>query len=165
MVSIAFGIHVRVLVAAIAAVLFALAVPSFGAAQTALIGSWQLNLAKSHFSPGPPFRSLTITYDAIGQGMRNSFNGIDADGKSLHGTFTVIEDGKYHPVTGVPDYDESAYKRIDANTLDNTRMKAGRVVQSGRRMLSPDGRTLTFTQTGVNANGQQINDILVYDKQ
>jgi hypothetical protein len=155
----------RAIVCVLAACVFAALVPDVGAAQSALIGTWKLNVAKSTFSPGPPFRSSTITYEAIGQGLRNTFESVDASGKTLRGTFTVVEDGKYYPVTGVPDFDSSAYKRIDANTLENTRMKAGRVVQSGRRVLSPDGRTLTFTATGVNANGQQINDVAVYERQ
>jgi hypothetical protein len=33
------------------------------------------------------------------------------------------------------------------------------------RVLSADGKTLTFTTTGLNANGQQINDFAVYEKQ
>jgi hypothetical protein len=31
--------------------------------------------------------------------------------------------------------------------------------------LSADGKTLTFTVTGVNATGQQINTVAMYDKQ
>jgi len=33
------------------------------------------------------------------------------------------------------------------------------------RVLSADGKTLTFTTTGLNANGQQINDFAVYENQ
>jgi len=32
-------------------------------------------------------------------------------------------------------------------------------------LLSADGKTLTFTTTGLNANGQQINDFAAYEKQ
>jgi hypothetical protein len=39
------------------------------------------------------------------------------------------------------------------------------MVQTGTRVLSEDGKTVTFTMTGVNANGQQVNDVIVYDKQ
>jgi hypothetical protein len=31
--------------------------------------------------------------------------------------------------------------------------------------VSADGKTLTITATGVNATGQQINNVDVYDKQ
>ncbi len=33
------------------------------------------------------------------------------------------------------------------------------------RVLSADGKTLTFTTTGLNADGQQINDFAAYEKQ
>jgi hypothetical protein len=39
------------------------------------------------------------------------------------------------------------------------------VVQTVTEVLSEDGKTLTFTITGVNANGQQINNVAVYEKQ
>jgi hypothetical protein len=97
--------------------------------------------------------------------LRNTVEGVDGNGSPVRATFTVIEDGKAHPVTGVPDFDTSAYKRLDAYTVDNTRMKAGRIVQTGTRFLSREGRTLVFTQKGVNAGGQQINDVVVFDKQ
>jgi hypothetical protein len=41
----------------------------------------------------------------------------------------------------------------------------GKVVQTVTEVLSEDGKTLTFTSTGANANGQQINNAAVYEKQ
>jgi hypothetical protein len=32
-------------------------------------------------------------------------------------------------------------------------------------VLSADGKTLTFTTTGANASGQQINNVAVFEKQ
>ena len=34
------------------------------------LGTWKLNLAKSTYSPGPPPKSLTVTIEAAGQGMK-----------------------------------------------------------------------------------------------
>jgi hypothetical protein len=65
----------------------------------------------------------------------------------------------------VPSYDASSYKIVNDTTVELTRMKAGKVVQTGTRMLSADGKTVTFTMTGVNANGERVNDVIVYDKQ
>jgi len=31
---------------------------------TPFTGTWKLNLAKSRFNPGPPFRSFTLTFTA-----------------------------------------------------------------------------------------------------
>jgi hypothetical protein len=39
------------------------------------------------------------------------------------------------------------------------------VIQTGTWVVSPDGKALTVTFTGTNANGRQVNNILIYDKQ
>ena len=77
----------------------------------------------------------------------------------------IFTDGKSYPVTGVPAYDASSYKQVNDSTVESSRTKAGNVIQTMTRVLSADGKTLTFTATGVNANGQQINDVSVYEKQ
>jgi hypothetical protein len=81
------------------------------------------------------------------------------------GVFTVGYDGQLHPVTGVAAFDANSNRRVDAYTLDYTRTKAGRVVQTGRLVLSTDGKTATFATTGVDENGQQISNVVVYEKQ
>ncbi len=148
------------------AVLLAMALPQVGFAQSNLVGTtWKLNLAKSKFSPGPPPRSQTLSYQAEGQGMRGTNEGIDAQGNPTKAVLVIVTDGKSYPVTGVPDFDAASYKQVNDSTMEGTRTKAGRMVQTLTRVLSADGKTLTFTTTGVNANGQQINAVAVYDKQ
>jgi hypothetical protein len=65
----------------------------------------------------------------------------------------------------VPDFDASTYKIVNESTVEMTRTKAGKAAQTQTRVISADGKTLTFTATGINANGQQINNVSVYDKQ
>jgi hypothetical protein len=43
------------------------------------------------------------------------------------------------------------------------RLKDGKEVQRGTRVVT-DGKTLTFTTKGVNASGQQIDNVAVYEK-
>jgi hypothetical protein len=148
------------------AIVFATALPQIGFAQSdPLLGTWQLNLAKSKYSPGPPPKSGTI-YRGEGQNRKATAVGIDATGKP---TVIVlpeyIPDGKPHPVTGAPAYDASVWTRIDAYTLNVSRTKAGKVVQTVPNVVTPDGKTLTLTTTGTDENGRQINSISVYDKQ
>src|SRR5262249_23767771 len=135
-------------------------------AQSNLLGgAWKLNPAKSKFNPGPAPRSSTLTYEAVGQGFRATNEGIDAQGNPTKGVFGVyLYDGKSYPVTGVAAYDASSYKMINDNIAEMNRTKAGKLIQTVIRMLSADGKTLTFTTTGVNANGQQITDFSVYEK-
>src|SRR5262245_2326913 len=62
-----------------------------------IIGTWKLNLVKSKFSPGPPSKSLTVTYEAGGQGIKVTVKGRDAEGKPIDYQFTANYDGKDYP--------------------------------------------------------------------
>jgi hypothetical protein len=129
------------------------------------IGTWKLNAAKSRYNPGPPPKSQTITITAAGNGITVMSRGTDAAGKPLATDYTVAFDGKDVPVKGSPSYDMTSAKRVDANTTELTRKKAGKAVQSVRRAVSADGKTMTITTTGVNENGDKISNVGVFDKQ
>jgi hypothetical protein len=143
------------------------ALPQAGIAQSnPLIGTWKINLAKSKYSPGPAPRSGTTIFEAIGQGLKITAEGNDAQGNPTKVNFGVISfDGKSYPVTGAPAYDASSYKQVNASTFEGTRTKAGKVVQTITIVLSADGKSRTVTTTGVDEKGQQINDVAIYDKQ
>jgi len=129
-----------------------------------LIGTWKLNLTKSKFDPGPPPQSSAMHYERAGQGFRDTVTGVDARGRATTSVFMMIYDGKLYPTTGVIGYDASAFTRVDDHTVTYIRTLSGKVVATGTRVLSRDGKTLTFTGTGTSANGRQHN-VAVYDKQ
>jgi hypothetical protein len=135
-----------------------------GQATDPAAGTWELNLEKSKFSPGPPPKSLTRTYEVTRAGVKYTAKGIDADGKPTLVQFTAKYDGKDYPVTGSPDFDAISLKRIDAFKSEATLKKAGKVVQTITRVVSQDSETLTLTVKGTNAKGQTVNDVLVFDK-
>jgi hypothetical protein len=145
----------------------AMALPQIGFAQSnSSAGTWKLNLARSKFSPGPPPGSSTLAFQVEGQSLRAAAEGIDGQGnptKVVHGPY--LYDGKSYPVMGARGYDAASYKIVNDSTDEITRTKLGKVVQTVTEVLSADGKTLTFTTTGVNANGQQINNVAVYEKQ
>ena len=140
------------------------ALPQVGLAQTNL-GTWKLNLAKSTYSPGPAPRSSTFIFQGEGQNLKNTTEGIDAEGKPVKAVFIHIYDGKPYPTTGVPGIDSSAYTRVDPNIVKFTRMNAGKVVQTGSHVVSSDGKTLTVITSGTDASGREINNVAVYEKQ
>ena len=43
--------------------------------------------------------------------------------------------------------------------------KAGKVTATQQSVVSADGKTRTVTTKGVNATGQPVNNVAVYDKQ
>ena len=125
-----------------------------------IIGTWKLNLAKSKLSPGPPPKNQTLTYEAVGQGVKVTVKGTDAEGKPIESQFTANYDGKDYPVTGNPYWDTVTWKRIDAYKSESTRKKAGKVVGTAARVVSKDGKTMTLTE-----KGEKISNTLVYEKQ
>jgi len=129
------------------------------------LGTWKLNLAKSKFSPGPAPKSLTLKFEASQDGIKLTSDGVDADGKPTHGSYTSKFDGKDVPWAGNPNADTASPKRIDANSYQNTWKKDGKVTVTAKAVVSADGKTLTVTQTGKNAKGEAVNTTAVYDRQ
>jgi hypothetical protein len=143
-------------------------VASVAAAQIeSRIGTWELSLAKSTFSPGPPPKKQTLIFQAAGPQWVALLQGIDASGKPINPDMNNLAmnfDGKDHPTANM-DYDTTAWKRIDANRYEVIRKKGGKIVLTSLNVLSKDGRTMTITTKGVNAEGQTINNVRVFEKQ
>jgi len=129
------------------------------------MGTWKLNVAKSQFSPGPPPQSLTVKVEPSGQGEKVSTEGANADGTRTATQYTANFDGKDYPLTGSPVAETVSLKRIDRRTTDRTDKKAGSVAQTLKRVVSQDGKTMTVTVKGKNAQGQDVNNTLVFEKQ
>jgi len=136
------------------------------AAQTAdpLLGTWELNVAKSKFHSGPAPKSETRTYVVAGNEIKATSKRVDANGKTTTGAWTVNYDGKDRPATGLVDGDSLSLKRIDAFSAEFTQKKAGKVVATGKRVISKDGKAMTISTKGTNAKGQAFDDVLVFDK-
>lgn len=129
------------------------------------IGTWTLNVAKSTYSPGPAPQSQTLTIEASGQAEKVTSVVVNADGTRTTTQYTAGFDGKDNPLTGSPIADVVSLKRIDTHTTERTDKKAGKVVQTIRRVVSQDGKTMTTTAIGTNAKGQAMNNVVVFERQ
>jgi len=166
LVSVSNHVDRRVLISILAASALAVALPQSGFAQAdPLLGTWKLNLAKSTFAPGPAPRSDILTYQGAGANLTATSEIVDSAGKTMNVVFMRIYDGQPHPTTGSPDYDTSAYTRVDANTYIISRTKAGRLVEVDTQVISQDGKTNTVNTRGVTAAGQPTNMVQVFEKQ
>jgi hypothetical protein len=128
------------------------------------IGTWKLNVAKSKFSPGPAPKSLTVKFEAAGKGVKITVEGISADGKPMKGGYTANYDGKDYPQNS-PVADAVSLRRIDANTVERTDKKAGKVVQVLTSVMAKDGKTFTLTTKGTNAKGESVHNVSLWEKQ
>ena len=130
------------------------------------VGLWKINLAKSKYSPGPAPKSATTRIEAAGAGTKVVVDTVTADGTVRHWEFTSSYDGKDSPVTGNnPDADVVARSRVNANTVQTISKKGGKVTITQLSVVSGDGKTRTVTTTGVNASGQKVNNVIVYERQ
>ena len=130
-----------------------------------VIGTWQLNVSKSTFKPGPAYKSQVRTYSPSGQSLTIVIKTVYADGRETTMQTTDRPDGRDYPVTGSPDADSDSHKQVDSNTATFTLKRAGKVVQTGSRTVSRDGKTLALKRKGTTAKGENFDDVLVFDKQ
>ncbi len=134
------------------------------AAQNPHLGTWKLNEAKSKITPGTQ-KNLTVTYEAAGDNIKATLDGVDAQGKPTHNEWTGKFDGKDYPVTGDPTSDMRSYKKIDDRTLEATAKKDGKVTLTARIVISADGKTRKLTTNSTDASGKKIVNTALYDKQ
>ena len=129
------------------------------------VGTWKMNVAKSKSSPGPGPKSQILKFTASPAGITLNSEGVTADGSVRKGSYTSKFDGKDVPWTGNPDADTAAPLKVDDNNYTNTWKKGGNTTINAKAAVSADGKTLTVTQTGKNAKGEDMNSTAVYDKQ
>ena len=129
------------------------------------LGTWNLDLAKSKYSPGPAPKSLTLKFEATPGGIKFTSDGVSADGKPNHSMFLSRFDGKDVPYEGNPDGDMATPRKMDDNSYSNTWKKGGKATITAKVVVSADGKTMTITQTGTNAKGEAVNNTIVYNKQ
>ena len=127
--------------------------PAFAA--DPIVGAWKLNVAKSKFSAGAALTAGTRVYtEANGlYTLDQKLTGTDGKEKSNR---VQYRDGKDEKQATAGAADTTHAKKIDANTWDFDLKKDGKVVLSGRIVVSADGKTRTVTASGTDANGKKI---------
>jgi hypothetical protein len=132
------------------------------------LGTWNMDAEKSRFSPGPTPKSLTITFEAAGDGVKSTSQATGADGPSTSWSYTANYDGKDNPITGTGapgGADTVALKRVSEYRTESTLKKGGKVVRTARLIVAKDGKVMKILAKGKNADGTVSSVVLVLDKQ
>jgi len=149
-------------------IVFTLAMCLVGAAvcfaQDANLGTWKLNEAKSKLAKGAP-KNTTVVYEAVGDNVKVTIDGIGSDGKPTHNEWTGKYDGKDYPVVGDPSSDARSITKIDDHALGFNGKKSGKTTISGHVVVSADGKSRTVTSSGTDSKGNKVSSTAVYDKQ
>ena len=130
----------------------------------AALGTWELNVSKSSFNPGPAPKSQRRTYTRTAQGLSYAATTAEVDGTSVTEGWTGTYDGRDYPFTGIPDIDSQAVKAIDSLKAEFTLKKGATILRSGSRVISSDGKVMTVTVKGTNAKGGAVHNVMVFDK-
>jgi hypothetical protein len=133
-------------------------------AADANMGTWKLNEGKSKFGAGAT-KNMTVVWEMVGDKVKVTVDGIDADGKPVHNEWTGSLDGKDYPVVGDTASDARSVKKVDDRTSDFTGKKGGKATVTGRIVVAADGKSRTVTTTGTNSKGAKVTSTAVYDKQ
>lgn len=127
------------------------------------IGTWKINEAKSKLAGKA--RNHTVVYEAAGDEIKVTVDGVDENGGAVHHEWTGKFDGKDYAVTGDTSSDTRSYRMVDKNTLAIAAKKGGKETLTGRIVVSADGKMRTVTTTGTDAAGKKVTNVAVYDKQ
>jgi hypothetical protein len=128
-------------------------------------GTWKMNAAKSTYSPGPAQKSVTLKIESDGTTYKVDSQGVDANDEPIHVQFEAKFDGKDYPATGLPAGDHVSVKRVNASTVQVTMKEGDKPVMTVTSVVSKDGKTRTSTFRGKTAQGQDIHNVVVYDKE
>jgi hypothetical protein len=132
-------------------------------ADSPMMGTWKINEAKSKYAPGVP-KGITVVYEAAGDSIKCTIDGVDAQGKPTHSEWTGKFDGKDYPVTGDTNSVRSV-KRVNDYTFDVAIKEGGKVTMSGKLVIAENGKTRTLTLHSTDPNGKKVTSKFVYDKQ
>jgi hypothetical protein len=122
--------------------------PAF-AADNPWVGTWKLNLAKSHFAGD------TFTYSKLPNGMMHY-----SDGSTV--SFDFGTDGKeYNTAYGR----STKWTAVGDNAWDTVTMAKGAVFAKSHREISADGKTLNITYERTRADGSTYKEVDVYTRE
>jgi hypothetical protein len=128
------------------------------------VGTWKLNPAKSTASS--TLKSRTDVREATPDGgVKVTRTEQMATGEPSNSNYTYKYDGKSYPATG-GQFDTLSVKRVNANAVSwEAKKTGGKYHQKGRTVISKDGKTMTQTFKGTDADGKRVQGTNVYDKQ
>ena len=130
-----------------------------------MIGTWKLNVSKSNFTPGPAPKSAINKFEPWEDGIKATIDLVNGQGNRVHLEVAARFDGKDYPIKGSSMADAISLKRVNERQIDAVEKNDGKIVMTGKSVISADGKTSTVMQTGTDPQGRAINNVVIYDKQ
>ena len=135
----------------------------FAQTKDPLVGTWELNRAKSEFNPDNTLQTRTVEFTAKDGGVTFLQRTVTDRGNTVQSDYTAKFDEKDVPISG-SQLDSVALKRVDANTVQRTGKMGSKVVETATLKISNGGKTLTITTKG-SIDGDEYSSTQVFEKQ
>lgn len=126
---------------------------------TPFTGTWKLNLTKSKFNPGPPFKSFTLTFAP--DGVRH-LDLVVAGGQPVKASLPW-SDGNEVRVKEMEN--TTATSKIQGRTFHDIWRQNGKVIEDVHGVASPDGKTLKINIDATDGQGRPYHNELTFEKQ
>jgi hypothetical protein len=131
----------------------------------ALLGDWDLNIAKSKFNPSPPMKKYTMKVIDAGHGrLLIKSDWIDADGTVGHVEYSTALDGKPISIIDYPIADTVIDTMVNPTTWKSIWKKGGKTVERELEHISADGKTFREIDEGKDEKGRQYKNHLVFER-
>src|SRR6202050_2964279 len=131
----------------------------------ALLGDWDLNIAKSKFEPSPPMKKYTMkVIDAGADHLLIKSDWIYADWTVGHVKYSTPFDGKPISLVDYPIADFVTDTMINATTWESVWTKNGKIVERERETISPDGKIFHEIDQGKDEQGKKYRNYLVFER-
>jgi hypothetical protein len=136
-----------------------------------LVGTWKLNVAKSkQTGPGKRWKEWTQVYEEHEGQLVGTVTGAYEDGSLVRDKYTVPNTGGtvlYTQGTGLPKGASLTLlqRKEDSHVAEWPFEMGGQVIFTMQDVVSTDGKTLTVTTRGNDAEGKLIEVVLVFDRQ
>jgi hypothetical protein len=140
-------------------------------------------MEKSTYSPGPPppkgfgavrqyasgddgsIVAITFNINAAGLPSLGALSAANYDGKEYpqHTVATLATSLSSH--IGPKIERTISYKAVNLYTVEIVQKQDGQVVSRSTRTISRDGKTMTENQDYTNAQGQRVQNVLIFERQ
>jgi hypothetical protein len=129
----------------------------------ALAGTWIANVEQSQRDPNHQFSRATMHFAIAGDLVTLTYGGINASGRHERAGQTIHADGHEHAVpeaSGIV-----TFSTLGARELKSVGLKDGTEIGRASYEVSEDGRTMTATVSGIDANGKTFEQMIVFDRE
>ena len=140
-----------------------------------IVGTWAFNAEASRI-PGPVPQTHVRRYFLADDGILIGVAAVvDAQGRPFFLQFAAKPDGADYPefdmnsaaaylIDGSQPPRTYSETPIDSHTVEWVDKADGRVIASGKKWVSADGQTLSFTSNAKNDRGEDVEYLYVFDR-